>query len=125
MPGCWADKDMTDPEFGELVQSELSGVTFVRNYIQLQFDPPPILNLYTPVSVEVGGQTFQMGRQGFSDTLIGQIGKVVIDVQIVPAASLDLRFADGSRVSASLKAADYVGAEAVLLSRRDRSSVVL
>ena len=66
-----------------------------------------------------------MGTQGFSDALIGQIGKVVIDVRIVPAASLDLGFADGSRVSASLKPADYVGPEAVLLSRRDRSSTVL
>ena len=42
---------MVNSEFSELVEAELSGVTFVRDYVQLQFDPPPILNLYTPVTV--------------------------------------------------------------------------
>jgi hypothetical protein len=30
-------------DFAELIGEDLSGVTFVRDYLQLQFNPPPIL----------------------------------------------------------------------------------
>jgi hypothetical protein len=116
---------MASNEFSELLSAELSGVTFVRDYLQLQFDPPPILNLLTQVTLEIDGRRYLSGSNGFADALIRQIGKVVRSVEVVPDLTLDLKFADGSVVSASLKPADCLGAEAVVFSRRDRSSVVL
>ena len=39
--------------FAGLIGENLSGVVFVRDYLQLQFNPPPTLNVYTPSSVRV------------------------------------------------------------------------
>ena len=38
-------------DFSCLVGEDQSGVTFVRDYLQLQFNPPPLLNALTPVTV--------------------------------------------------------------------------
>jgi len=91
---------MASNELSELFGAELSGVTFVRCYIQLQFDPPPVLSLLTPVTLEIDGRRYLSGSAGFADALIRQIGKVVRDVEVVPDLSLDLQFTDGSQVSA-------------------------
>src|SRR5438105_1411869 len=107
---------MTGGAFAELVDAELSGVMFVRDYLQLGFDPPPTLNLYTPVTVRVAGRSYLRETPGFADALIGQVGKVVVEIAVLPAVSLELRFADGSSISASLKPEDYVGPEAAVLS---------
>jgi hypothetical protein len=44
---------MTSEDFKDFVGEDLSGVTFVRDYLQLQFNPPPMINAYTPV--QIGG----------------------------------------------------------------------
>jgi hypothetical protein len=77
------------------------------------------------VTSDVGGQRFLQGRPGFADALIAQIGKTIVSIEVLRERSLNLEFVDRSRVSVSLKPGDYVGAEAVLFSRRDGSAVVL
>jgi hypothetical protein len=32
----------------QIVGEQLSGVTFLTHYLQLQFNPPPTINAYTP-----------------------------------------------------------------------------
>ena len=64
-------------DFSELVGEDLSGVTFVGDYLQLQFNPPPLLNAYTPVTVRSGAHTATFGEAAFANLLIAQIGKVV------------------------------------------------
>jgi len=41
--------------FDELIREDLSGITFDRDYLQHQFDPPLVLNVYTPVTVQSKG----------------------------------------------------------------------
>jgi len=87
----------------------LSGVTFVRDYIQLQFNPPPILNAYTPVTVSVGGRSATLGDEAFANMIIGQINKYVKSVDVQPDVVIAIHFEDTSIVSISLRPSDYRG----------------
>jgi hypothetical protein len=112
-------------DFAELVGEDLSGVTFVRDYLQLQFNPPPLLNAYTPVTVRCREQTATFGEEPFANLLIAQIDKVVAAVELLPEEALEIRFEDGSTVAVSLRREDYVGAEAINLFRKDQGMVVI
>jgi hypothetical protein len=107
-----------------LVGEDLSGVTFVRDYVQLQFNPPPILNVYTPISVRIGARRTRSGEEFFANMLIGQINKYVQSVELRSDEALDINFDDNSQISISLRSQDYRGPEAVTLFRRDQSIVV-
>jgi len=111
--------------FQELVGEDLSGVTFVRDYIQLQFNPPPLLNALTSVSVRSADRIYLSGDEGFANAIIAQINKIVAQVDFKDADSLNLLFEDGSSISISLRPEDYVGPEAVNLFLRDKSMVVI
>lgn len=80
----------------ELVGEDLSGVTFVRDYLQLQFNPPPMLNVYTPLTVRSGKESATFGESAFPNLLLAQIGKFVKSVELVPDEALDILFEDGS-----------------------------
>jgi len=67
--------------FEELVGEDLSGVAFVQDYFQLQFNPPQVLNAYTPVTVRTVNCTATSGQQAFANLLIGQINKCVTRVE--------------------------------------------
>jgi hypothetical protein len=112
-------------DFFELVGEDLSGVVFVRDYVQLQFDPPPSLNAGTPVTVHSRGGRATLGEEAFANLIIGQIGKVVRSASIQPDVALVIEFDDGSTISVSLIPSDYYGPEAVNLFRKDGSVVVI
>ena len=60
---------MIDPDetlFEELISEELAAVTFVRDYVQLQFGSPPTLNAYTPVTVRSQGTASRSGDSFFA-----------------------------------------------------------
>jgi len=97
----------------QVVGRRLSGVTFVMDYIQLQFDPPPTINALTPITVESGGRTAISGDESFRNLLCEQIPKTVTDVSLEHGVALTFSFEDGSSISLSLRQQDYVGAEAV------------
>jgi len=94
---------MTSQNFNEIVGENLSGVTFVRDYLQLQFNPPPMINAYTPVVVSADGKTATFGEEHFANTIIRQIGKVVRTVDFRDGIALDLTFEDNSLISISLR----------------------
>jgi hypothetical protein len=100
-------------------------VTFVRDYVQLQFNPPPCLNAYNAVSVLSGGKKVRQGQEAFANALIAQISKVVYGVEMIPSEALVIRFQDGSEISVSLHPADYRGPEGALLLGRDNRWDVL
>lgn len=97
----------------QVVGEQLSGVTFVMDYLQLQFNPPPIINAYTPVTVTTYGKSFVSGEDQFRNKLCEQIMKIVKSVVIKDEEAFIIVFEDGSTISISLKPLDYVGAEAV------------
>ncbi len=96
-----------------LLGEELSGVTFVRDYLQLQFNPPRVLNALTPVTVTTASASAILGEPDFANLLIGQINKCVRAVEFSESVACRLIFDDRSVISISLKPEDYVGAEAI------------
>jgi hypothetical protein len=118
---------MTNDEelFRILIGNDLSGVTFVRDYIQLQFNPPPLLNALTKVTVVADEKEVSQGERDFANYLISQVNKVVKDVKLHPGIALILIFEDESRISISLLEDDYRGAEAINFYYGDTGLVVL
>ena len=96
----------------QIVGEQLSGVTFVMDYLQLQFNPPPIISVYTPVTVSSNGKAWSSGDDQFRNRLCEQITKIVKSVVIRDGEAFLITFEDGSTVSLSLKPSDYVGPEA-------------
>jgi hypothetical protein len=110
---------MAKPEwFRDLLTEDLSGVVFVRGYVQLQFNPKPILNIYTPITVRHNGATRTSGDDQFANALIGQLNKWVADVQVADA-DITLLFRDGSSVSFSTRPEHVDGYEAFTFFTRD------
>ena len=108
--------------FQELVGEDLSGVSFVGDYIQLQFNSPT-LNVYTRVTITSVGRSVRTGDLDFAKALIGQINKYLVAVHFNRDSSLEIRPTDGSIISASLHPEDYVGSEAIKLYLCDGRSL--
>ncbi len=111
--------------FQELIGEDLSGVTFVRDYLQLQFNPPMMLNAYTPVTVRCGEDSATSGERQSPNLLLAQLNKYVRVVEVTPDEALVIIFADGSRIAVSLRLADYDGPEALNFFRKNNEIVVV
>jgi hypothetical protein len=108
-----------------VVGRRLSAVTFVLDYIQLQFDPPPTINALTPVTVRSGNRRAISGDEDFRNLLCEQIPKTVRSVSLEDGEALVLSFEDASTISLSLRKQDYVGPEAVNVYGRDHLYIVI
>jgi hypothetical protein len=97
---------------------DLSAVTFVRDYLQLQFDgssASPRLNCYVWPRVTASETTVTYSMPGYRDVLCGQIDKVVAGVAIEVDVIFRIFFADGSIIEMSLLPDDRTGPEALEL----------
>ena len=112
-------------DFWDLVGTDLGDVTSVRDYLQLEFNPPPLLNAYTPVTVRSGGGVATPGEEAFANLLITQINKVVREVRLRPQEILEITFEDTSVILTSLHREHYVCAEAINLFRKDKEMIVI
>jgi hypothetical protein len=109
----------------QIVGEQLSGVTFVMDYLQLQFNPPPNLSAFTPVSVRVGATSWRSGDDQFRNRLCDQITKIVKSVKILEEDAFEIEFEDASVISISLKSNDYVCPEAVYFVGRQNEMIVI
>ena len=107
-----------------VIGRRLSGVSFVMDYVVLQFDPPPTINALTPITVRSGERTAVSGEESFRNLLCEQIPKTVVSVALIEEDSLTFAFEDGSRISLSLLAEDRQGREAVNVVGRDHFFLV-
>ena len=114
----------TDPS-RQIVGEQLSGVTFVMDYLQLQFNPPPTINAYTPVTVSSSGKTCVSGDDQFRNRLCEQITKIVKSVVIKEEEAFSIAFEDDSVISISLKPSDYTGPEAMEFIGREKLWMVI
>ena len=108
----------------QIVGTEMSAITFVRDYVQMHFDGPKF-NVMTPMAVSAPGVASVSGDDQFRNRLCGQIGKMVAEVSIEEGKSLQIAFADGSRISMSLKEVDFVGPEGVNYFGNEGLSLVI
>jgi hypothetical protein len=98
----------------DIVNTELSAVVFVHDYVQLQFDGPTI-NVMTPITVSSNGVTARSGETNFRNLLCDQLSKTVTRAHASRGDTLMLTFVDGATLAISLKDHDYIGPEAVVI----------
>lgn len=104
---------------------DLSGIVFVRDYLQLQFNPPPQINVYSShVVVSANGRSAMFGEEAFANLALSLIGKFVREVK-VDEQSFRILFADASEILISLRSEYYQGPEAVDFQGRDHQWAVL
>ena len=71
------------PLWDQLVGEDLSGIVFVRDYLQLQFNPPPQLNVYSShVVVSAEGRSAKFGEEALANLALGLIGRFVREVRV-------------------------------------------
>lgn len=101
---------------------ELAAVTFVRDYVQLQFDGPTITAVTLP-SVCNSGKVFASGSPGWRDQLCGRIGKRVSRAIARAGVCLQIDFIDGSSIAISLRPEDTRGAESAIFDDRETKTL--
>jgi hypothetical protein len=102
------DSSFLDQILGEC----LSGVAFVMDYVEFQFNGA-VLTALTPPAVQASARGWTVGEPGWRDSLCGRIGVAVESVFVKEGEHVAVDFADGSRVTVSLKPSDYRGPEAI------------
>ena len=106
------------PLLDQLLAEDLRGVVFVRDYLQLQFNPNPTLNVYARCRVAPGGETATFGDPAFANLAVAQIGKDV-SAATETGGAVVVEFVDGSRFEIPLDADDLPGGKACVLFGRE------
>jgi len=113
------------PLWGQLVGEDLSGIAFVRDYLQLEFNPPPQISVYsTRIVVTSDGRSAAFGDEAFANLAIGLIGRSVREVRVDAGQSFRIVFTNGAEILISLRPEPYVGPEAVDFQGRDNQRAV-
>jgi hypothetical protein len=90
----------------ELIGRELDSVWFVKDYVQLRFDEPPI-NLYVMPGIHLADSVKRPGDPGYADLLVGQIGAKLSGVDEWLDLGLVLDLDSGARLAVSLELAPF------------------
>lgn len=81
------------------------------DYLQLQFNPPPTINVYSSVTVRTAHDVARFGEVRFANLVIGQIGKRVSAVSDLNE-TLTITFEDGSALEIPFADGTFEGPEA-------------
>ena len=107
----------------QLLTEDLSGVTFVGDYLQLQFNSPPTINVYSRCTIRTSDASASFGDQAFANLLIGQINKPVRFVSDDHDV-FTITFSDNSRIEIPFGEGTFEGPEAfVFWGRNDHWGV--
>jgi hypothetical protein len=93
-----------------IIGKQLTAVTFVMDYIKLQFEHPVLTTITLP-SLCVQGAKFTPETLGYRDALCERITEVVCGVSVVEGQEIRLEFTQGAVISISLKSEDAQGPE--------------
>ncbi len=94
----------------QLVGEELSSVTFVQDYLQLDFNGP-LLTLFVWPEVFREEGSYAFGEPGYRDMLCGEIAQNVSEATL-EAEAIEVQFEDGVIFRASLREEDIDVTEA-------------
>lgn len=97
----------------QLKGRNLSAVTFVQDYLQLQFDGP-FLNIFAWPRIMAPAVSVSFEMPGYRDGLCAQIGKTVGGVTVETGISFRLFFTDGSIIEVSLSPNVRKGPESIV-----------
>lgn len=95
-----------------VVGEQLSSVTFVQNYVQLDFDGRRLTINEWP-SVETGGEIVRFGEDGYRDALCSLIAKLVASVHVGDEAII-LSFVGGESIRVDLLASRFPEGDRVI-----------
>jgi hypothetical protein len=109
-------------ELRALERRELAAVTFVRDYVQLQFDGPTITAVTLP-SVSNSGKVFAPESPGWRDQLCDRIGKRVTRAKVRPRECLQVDFIDGASIAISLRPEDARCQESAVFDDRESKTL--
>src|SRR5712671_6261788 len=96
---------------GQIVGEQLSGVSFVQDYVELHFDGPVIRALACPLVQSQSG-IVRFPAAGSRDRLCGLIGQEVSSFELIDGLELRIRFGPTDLI-VPLDAARCVGPEAM------------
>ena len=96
-----------------LVGLELSAVTFVRDYVQLEFDGP-VISAFTPPTVTTEEGRVSYSQRGYRDALCERIGASVVSAVVQLKQQLKIDLSDGSSLEISLRREDREVEEAAV-----------
>ncbi len=116
--------DVQQPDIaGEFVGQRLTAVTFVMDYVQFHFDDCD-LTAFTLPCMQDSGRIWSPKTVGWRDSLCCRIGMAVCQFDLHSENELGITFEDGSRLTVSLKPADYTGPEAFTITVPNRPLIV-
>jgi hypothetical protein len=103
----------TDQPLHILLDTELSSIEFVRDYLQFRFDGPCLTAVSDPcIMVEDG--LFHRTDAGFCDQLLRFIGLPVDSAAVIAGQGLRIGFKGGRSLHISLRPDSYAAAEAAI-----------
>lgn len=104
-------EDRVPPQpFESVIGEELSSVEFVRDYVQLRFDSPP-LNLNVWPRIHASGTVRRRTDAGYADALLALIGRRLVRADELLDLGLALDFDDGTRLAVPLDGTEARGPE--------------
>ena len=102
-----------------IVGEQLSAVTFVMDYMRLQFDGPYLTLIHDPEVITPTG-TYTRDVPGFRDTLCEHITHIVTSARVKKNEVIEIAFDNGTIISISLRPEDYLfGPEAVIFHNKE------
>lgn len=117
------EKELLDKEVLDQINGKvLSKVEFIADFLCLSFDPWRLQIFNTSLIVD-RSDTFKFGGQEFSNLILNQVGKRIVEKQIAKE-KISLIFENRIIFNISLKIADYHGPEALLARAGDQTWVI-
>lgn len=104
------EEDVAPHLLDQVLGEELAAITFVRDYVQLSFDSPP-LNLYVWPRLCGGASVLHRADSGSADALLALIGRRPVAVDELLDLGLVLDFEGGVRLAVPLDGTDAAGPE--------------
>ena len=92
---------MKEDIFDELIGEQLSSVTFVQDYVQIDFDGNGF-TLFVWPTVFSNGEILKFRDIEYRNELCGQIAKTLKNVTFADKKLLELTFSDDSKISVPL-----------------------
>jgi hypothetical protein len=108
------ESEMNEIPLGPIVGEQLTAVTFIHDYLQLQFDATLAMTLLVFPVLNVGDNRLSIGEPGYRDALCERIEKTVTHAYVRENEEMRIAFSDASSISVSLREADRIGPETVL-----------
>lgn len=114
----------TSTRLRDIIDEQLSAVSFVQDYVELHFDGP-ILRVYTSPTISTDGRQFRFPDAQSRDALCSAIGNIVRDVVIEEHSHIVICFSSGREITVPIKETGYTLPEAFTFQTEPFDSPVL